>query len=450
MRARSNSRRLWAVACAACLTAMLVSLLGTLAVRQAVAAQRSARGGTAGQTGAALRTWERDAAWFQRLIYVYASGNLPIQRSATASGVAAGLRPDAVVRIASAVRAAWVRMMTADPAELGRLGVKPNLVGEQNVLTGLRRALQGIAGPHYGALLSATEATYRMVANPAWLRAQGMAPAVASRSSRTTSASSSTALVYATSFRIPLYIGGFGPGGRAGTPMPAPTQVGYVALPDAYVKFANLREYSAIPSLYQSFYLPQGTATPHFTVDIATSAGNIVDRGVPVEDVGPWNEDDNWWDPTDPTANIPASCPVSQTLVSPQSLSNAQVDGICPGSSNWRRFAYYLLYQHGGTPFFQPSAYAPTGTYADATAWPPVLPQYCPEASAASVNNDGATCVGSLAGYNGNAGCWLRDGTYNTPVLNQSGIDLDPIVDAALGWQWPSSGFIQVNVSRLP
>jgi hypothetical protein len=73
-------------------------------------------------------------------------------------------------------------------------------------------------------------------------------------------------------------------------------------------------------------------------------------------------------------------------------------------------------------PFFQPPSYAPTGSFADASAWPSVLPTACPEASAASVNDD--------------------------PVLNQSGIDLGSTVDRALGWRWPSSGFVAVNVAR--
>lgn len=55
-----------------------------------------------------------------------------------------------------------------------------------------------------------------------------------------------------------------------------------------------------------------------------------------------------------------------------------------------------------------------------------------------------------FAGYNANAGSRLGDGSYDGPVLNPVGIDLGRGVDGALGWRWPSSGFVLVNVSRLP
>jgi hypothetical protein len=101
-------------------------------------------------------------------------------------------------------------------------------------------------------------------------------------------------------------------------------------------------------------------------------------------------------------------------------------------------------------PFFQPPSYAPTGSFADASAWPIVLPTACPEASAASVNDDHATCAAPYASYNTHAASWLRGWSYDDPVLNQSGIDLGPSVDRALGWRWPSSDFVSVNVARLP
>ena len=51
---------------------------------------------------------------------------------------------------------------------------------------------------------------------------------------------------------------------------------------------------------------------------------------------------------------------------------------------------------------------------------------------------------------NAHAASWLRGGSYDAPVLTQPGIDLGPSVDRALGWRWPSSGFVSVNVARLP
>ncbi|MGH2515875.1 MAG: hypothetical protein ACRDHP_09495 [Ktedonobacterales bacterium] len=462
MRAMWTARRLWSLASAVCLVLLVATSLSALAARRPLPTRPGANPGTnssASHPGTlpdgALRAWAQDGAWFQRLIYLYASGNVPIQQAALAAGASAGLRATQVARVSVAVRAAWVAMMTADPAELGRTGVAPNPAGQRAVLDGLRTTLRTVAGDRYDSLLTATETAYRQTASAAWLRARGLQTGAAGRTPN------GFVSVYATSFSIPGFVNTTTGAASAsdGTrptlslhPIPPQPLPGYVALPDAYLKYANLGWDTSIPSFYQPYYLP-GVDPAHFTfdtVDIATSGGVVVDPRVPIEDVGPWNEDDNWWDATDPSTTIPSSCPISPALVSPNALANAQVDGICPGPSNWRRFAYYLLYQHVAVPFFQPSAYSPTGSYADSTAWPPNLPQYCPEASAASVNNDGAPCVGSLAGYNANAGDWLRDGTYNAPVLNQSGIDLGPNVDWYLGWQWPSSGFIQVNVSRLP
>lgn len=206
-----------------------------------------------------------------------------------------------------------------------------------------------------------------------------------------------------------------------------------------------------IPAIYQPYYLRSGAYAPPFVVDIATPSGTVVGSKVPVKDVGPWNEDDNWWDMTDPSTTLASNCPVNTTRVSPNSLTNAAVDGICPGPVNWRRVYYYLLYQHQALPFFQPAAYQPSGTYRDATAWPPVLPVFCPEAAAASVNDDGFNCAGTFAqNYNGNAGSWLRSNTALNPVLNQSAIDLSPGVDNLLGWTYPSSGYIFVNTWQLP
>ncbi|HEY6285574.1 MAG TPA: hypothetical protein VIX20_07930 [Ktedonobacteraceae bacterium] len=51
---------------------------------------------------------------------------------------------------------------------------------------------------------------------------------------------------------------------------------------------------------------------------------------------------------------------------------------------------------------------------------------------------------------NANNGAWLRAGTFNKGIANQSSIDLSPAVNKALGWVYPSSGLIKVNVSGLP
>ena len=380
-------------------------------------------------------TWAQDGAWFQQMIYLYASGNTPIQSAAAATLTQAGLSSADTVRVSSDVRAAWTQLMTTDPASLGRVGAKPNRAGQQATLGALRASLRSIAGSRYSAFIAASAKTYATISTPRWLQTHGLLP-------KTTMPAGFVG-VYATSFLIPV---------KRGELLPRQWANGYVALPDAYLKFANLGMGGSIPSLYQPYYLPSGfspSGTP-YTVDIADSNGTIVAQHVLIADVGPWNEDDNWWDPVKTTTTIPSGCPIASALHSSSSLANPAVDGICPGTSNWRRVYYYLLYQHVSLPFFQSAAYNPTGSFADATNWPVILPQNCAESSAASVNNDNVACATPYAGYNGNNGAWLRGGVYDGPVLNQAGIDLGPTADTQLGWTWPSSGFIQVNTSRLP
>ncbi|HKV84671.1 MAG TPA: hypothetical protein VJN88_08950 [Ktedonobacterales bacterium] len=397
----------------------------------------SLAGSATGHTSAtnSSTTWAQDSAWFQQMIALYASGNAPIQSAAASTLARAGLPSADATSVSADVRATWVRLMSADPASLGRVGVAPNRAGQQAALGALRANLQGIAGARYNAFLTQSAATYASVSAPGWLTNHGLLPQSA--------ALSGYVGVYATSFLIPV---------KRGEIPPRQWANGYVALPDAYLKYANLGLYSSIPSMYQANYLPSGfspSGTP-YTVDIATSNGAVVAQHVLVADVGPWNEDDNWWDPVKTDTTIPSGCPVSSTLHSSSSLANPAVDGICPGTSNWRRVYYYLLYKHYALPFFQPGAYSPSGSFAEGTNWPLALPQNCAEASAASVNNDNVACAAPYTGYNANNGAWLRGGSYDGPVLNQAGIDLGPAEDTALGWTWPSSGYVQVNTSRLP
>ena len=347
----------------------------------------------------------------------------------------AGLSASAAATVSADVRATWVALMSADPASLGRTDAAPHRAAQKETLDALRANLQRLAGSHYAALLSDSAKTYSSVSSRTWLRSKGLL-------ARGTAPAGYVG-VYATSFLIPV---------KRGQLLPRQWANGYVALPDAYLKYANLGMYSSIPSLYQPVYLPSGfspSGAP-YTVDIADSGGNVVAQHVLVADVGPWNEDDNWWDPAKTDTTIPGACPIASARHSSSSLANPAVDGICPGASNWRRVYYYLLYQHYALPFFQSAAYNPTGSFADATHWPTVLPLNCAESSAASINNDNVACAAPYSGYNANNGAWLRGGSYDGPVLNQAGIDLGPAEDTALGWTWPSSGYIQVNTSRLP
>ncbi len=72
-----------------------------------------------------------------------------------------------------------------------------------------------------------------------------------------------------------------------------------VALPDRYIKFANRGWCSSIPQEYRQYY--QCPANPLYTVDIRRD--NRQANEVPVWEVGPWNEDDNYWDNYPPNNN---------------------------------------------------------------------------------------------------------------------------------------------------
>jgi hypothetical protein len=367
---------------------------------------------------------------FQALIFVWASGTPAVQQVAQQTCAQMHLTTQQCASVSAAVRGGWLDLAGSDPSALGRVGVGPNPQGRTQALDALAVQLASITGGRTAALLAATHVAYGQITSPGWAQASTLA------SGRALPAG--TVLVWATSYQQSSL-----PGGLSTKKSP------YAALPDAYVKYANWGNISSIPSIYQPYYAPSG-ATTHWTVSIATADGSRSVSNVLVTDVGPWNEDDNWWDANGTSASLPASCPVSTSLVAPDATSNALVDGICPNGQNLRRIYYYLLYQHYGLPFFQSGGYAPSGTFADGSAWPAALAQGCSEAAAASQNSDGITCYGGPAGYNGNSGGWLRTGAYDTPVLNQSSVDVSPAVDRALGWTYPSSGLVQLYVGALP
>jgi hypothetical protein len=362
------------------------------------------------------------AADMQNLIFVWASGTPMIQQRALHICQADQISPAACAGISAAVRSAWLDLMQVDPASLGQIGAAENLAGRDTVYNALAGKLAALTQGKESSLLTQTQQTLQQL--NAALRGQPIVAAI-------------SYTVWATSYMQKSLPDGL-------KPKTSP----YVALPDAYLKFANRGQISNIPSIYQPYYVPNSTKT-HWSVTISLPDGTKTVSNVLVTDVGPWNEDDNWWDASDTSSTLPASCPVSPTLIAPNATSNALVDGICPNGQNLRRTYYYLLYTHDGLPFFQPSGYSPSGNFANGT-WPVALPQGCSESSVASVNNDGMTCGGGPNGYNNHNGDWLRSGTYNKNITNQSSIDLSPAVDKALGWTYPSSGLIQVNVSGLP
>lgn len=387
------------------------------------------------------------ASDLQALFFVWASGTPAVQRLAAQDCARLAFSAQQCARVSAATRAAWLDMAAQDPSALGRPNARPNLAGRARALARLTVSLAGATNGHVASLLAMTRTTLAQISQRSWmtaniLYAQRILPG--------------NALVWGTSFtQSPL------PGGLD------PTLSPYVALPDAYLKYADWGEISNIPTIYQRYYAPTGT-TAHWTVAIQNGQGTSAIANVPITDVGPWNEDDNWWDlnvgPWKPAANqpasygtitppLPASCPVASSLPFADATSNGLVNGICPTGGyggNLRRIYYYLLYQHFGLPFFQSASYLASGSFADGSAWPTALAQYCSEAAAAAANSDGVTCYTGTSAYNNTNGGWLRDGKYDSGITNQSSIDMSPAVDKALGWIYPSSGLVWVSVGALP
>ncbi len=365
----------------------------------------------------------------QNLIFVWASGMPSMQQEASHVCQIDTISKSSCVAISAAVRGAWLHLMRVDPASLGRPGIRENIAGRTQVYAALAAKLSVLSGGNVAELLVQTQQALQQF-DTTFMHGSNRLPAGATRYT-----------VWATSFTQSTQ-----------TPLPDGVQpeVGrYVALPDAYLKYANLGEVADIPSIYQPYYVPNGKSAS-WAVTISLPNGTNKVAKVPVTDAGPWNEDDNWWDANGTNNQLPQSCPVSPTLIKPDATSNPLVDGICPNNGkNLRRIYYYLLYTHDGLPFFQPAGYSPSGNFSDGN-WPTALPKGCSEASNASLNNDGITCGGGADGYNANNGGWLREGNYNSGISNQSSIDLSPAVDKALGWTYPSSGLVQVNVGTLP
>ncbi len=362
----------------------------------------------------------------QNLIFVWASGTVSVQQQAFNICQTDAISSARCADISADVRSAWLNLMQVDPASLGRMGVQKNPTGRTQVYNALAAQLSALTGGRVTTLVAQTQQALQQL-NIALLQGNNSLP----------SAGATRYTVWATSFT------------QSALPDSLKSKTSpYVALPDAYLKYANLGEVSNIPSIYQPYYVPNGTKAS-WSVTLTLPNGTKKIAKVPVTDAGPWNEDDNWWDANGTSAKLLSSCPVSPTLIKPDATSNPLVNGICPNGKNLRRIYYYLLYTHDGLPFFQPSGYSPSGNFTDGN-WPTVLPKGCSESTGASLNNDGMTCGGGADGYNAHNGGWLREGSYDQGITNQSSIDLSPAVDKALGWTYPSSGLIQVNVSALP
>jgi hypothetical protein len=373
----------------------------------------------------------------QQMIFVWASGTAAVQDLAQEDCAQLHLSATQCAAMSADVRQAWLALMQRDPASVGRVGVAPHPAARAAVLRTLATQLGAMTRGQTRNVIAVTRSTFAVIRDPRWARHVATVygrPIV----SPTMPQNATTKLIWATSFFQPTLPNGLDPNHSP-----------YVALPDNYLKYADWGMISSIPAIYQPYYAPNG-ATAHWTVTLSTPDRKHIAAKVPITDVGPWNEDDNWWDPNGISATPPSNCPVANTLIAPDASGNPLVNGVCPDGHNLRRLYYYLLYQHGGLPFFQSSSYHPSGTFADGSAWPAALPRYCSETTAASINDDGMTCGDGANGYNGNNGSWLREADYDTPILNQSSIDLGPAADVALGWTYPSSGLVLVDAGRLP
>jgi hypothetical protein len=405
---------------------LVIPLLACLILGSLFVGSRFSNGRQAASAAAPRLVTVQD---LQALFFVWASGTPAVQQLAAQDCAQLALSATQCASVSAAVRATWLALADNDPAAVGRPEATANWTARSAALTSLNTQLAAITNRHVADVLSATRATAALISQPHW---------ILDHVAGATALPAGTELVWATSYLQKSLPAGL-----------SPKRSPYAALPDAYLKFANWGQISSIPSIYQAYYAPGG-GTAHWSVTIANATGSGTVANVLITEVGPWNEDDNWWDPNGTSVTPPTSCPVSATLVAPDATSNALVNGICPNGANLRRIYYYLLYQHAGLPFFTPGGYAPSGNFADGTAWPGALAQYCAEAAAAAKNSDGITCYAGPSGYNATNGGWARNGTYNAGIANQASIDVSPAVDKALGWVYPSSGLVQVNVSALP
>ena len=107
-------------------------------------------------TGAATRQWAANAAQFQRFILLYASGDAGITRAVTAAERSLGLSDQQIRGISAAVRLAWLRMMRADPASVGRPNSRPNVAAQRAVFDRLMATLRTLTASREPAFLALT------------------------------------------------------------------------------------------------------------------------------------------------------------------------------------------------------------------------------------------------------------------------------------------------------
>src|SRR5215467_1674818 len=251
-----------------------------------------------------------EPADMQNLIFVWASGTASIQQKALQICQAENISPGNCADISAEVRNAWLNLMQVDPASLGRIGVQENPAGRTQVYNVLAGKLSSLTQGKESILLAQTQQALQQV------------NASLQQAGTHLTAGTTSYTVWATSFLQRSLPNGL-------KPKTSP----YVALPDAYLKYANWGNLSNIPSIYRPYYAPNGIKTT-WSVTISSKDGAKTISNVLVTDVGPWNEDDNWWDANGTSTTLPSNCPVSSTLIKPDATSNPLVNGICPNGQN--------------------------------------------------------------------------------------------------------------------
>src|SRR6266702_6003900 len=203
----------------------------------------------------------------QNLFFVWASGTTSIQQQALQICQTDNISPASCAEISADVRDAWLDLMQVDPASLGRIGVQENPSGRAQVYSVLAAKLSSLTQGQESLLLAQTQQTLQRL-NASLLHARD----------NLMSAGTTSYTVWATSFTQHSLPDGL-------KPKTSP----YVALPDAYLKYANWGHISSIPSIYQPYYAPKGTKT-NWSVTLSLPNGTKKIANVLVTDVGPWNE----------------------------------------------------------------------------------------------------------------------------------------------------------------
>jgi hypothetical protein len=157
---------------------------------------------------------------FQQAILVWASGTPEVQTRAGAICQHEALGPANCAGISAAVRAIWAAIIEQDPADVGRPEAAPNLAARYALLTDLYHRLDALTGGHTDRLFTDTAGVYGAITQPAFA-AQVRAHALSG---------THTATVWATAFKQTSGL----PSGYSAM------RSAYVALPDAYLKYADL------------------------------------------------------------------------------------------------------------------------------------------------------------------------------------------------------------------